>query len=133
MKKLLILLAGTFLLTGCSKNAEQIDVAKKKLADAGVKDADTYSFKVTELQDKYAYQKIAAHYLKVYDTDLLLNVEKAKTDLQESKNYIEKAKNPENKTFFQVNAYQLAATDTVHQAIVYLNDKNDVIGFEHLK
>lgn len=133
MKKLLYIIATGLLLTACTKNAEQIDIAKKKLAEAGTTDLENYKYKVAEVKDAEAYRKIAGHYLELYDINMLNNTEDAKSNLEDSKSYIEKAKHPENKIFFQVDAYQLVATDTVHKKIVFLNDKNAVLYFANLK
>jgi len=136
MKKLLLGIGCCILFAACTKNAEQIDVVKTKMK-TGWKMTDEeiskYKFKTDEVLDKDVYNIISKGYTKRYHEYADTNIEMAKFNVDEAGKFIALAEKASNKTFFIVKAYSLAAGDTIHNKIFYIDDKNLIIDTSNLK
>ncbi len=134
MKKFFLLLSGVMLVASCSKNAEQVDAAKAKLAELGDKNVEQLDFTVTEVKSLDVYKKISTSYQRSYrNLSELGELDAAGKQLETSSKYLTLAENNPDKTFYIVTGLQVAAGDTIHKKIFYIDDKNQVIDFENLK
>ena len=129
MKKLLVAAGCLFLLAACTKHAEQIDVAKTKMKTWNLPEEEisSYKFQTDEALDKDVYKIIAADYTKLYHQYQNTNLDMAETNLTEAGKYIGLAEKASNKTFYIVKAYSIAAGDTIHKKIFFIDDKNAIV------
>jgi len=134
MKRFLITLSFASLLIACGQNSAQIDAAKNKLAELGVSDPGKYEYKASEVSGLDVYKKIATKYTnQSHDLKDIGDYEGASKKIEESNKNLTLAEANKDKKFGIVNAYELAAGDTLHKIILYVDDKNTVIDFENLK
>lgn len=131
MKKLLLLAVGSMLVLSCTKNAEQVEASKKKLADLGIEKAilDKHKFTVNEVFDKDVYKKIENKLQRNADELKELGEYEASTKkLNEISKYLDLRDKATNKTFYIVDAYRVEG-DTLNKSQLYLDDKNNVLDF----
>ena len=129
MKKTILLLSLSVSILSCSKNSEQIEAVKKDLLSHNASELELkdYKFEVFEISDKDAYDniiKIKQGYQKEYFSE---EISKEITTYLDS---LGKASG--NKKFFKVHYYRIAS-DTLNNGFVFLNDKNQKIGFQYKK
>ena len=129
MKKTILLLSLSVSILSCSKNSEQIEAVKKDLLSHNASELELkdYKIEVFEISDKDAYDniiKIKQGYQKEYFSE---EISKEITTYLDS---LGKASG--NKKFFKVHYYRIAS-DTLNNGFVFLNDKNQKIGFQYKK
>lgn len=135
MKKITLVFVLSIAFFSCSKNNEQVEIAKNKLKEQGKADIEIQStkFDVVEMIDKDVYNIL-------YDkkNKAILETVSVGGDYKEmendSKKLASEIRNSKGeKKFFKVHFYRLADKDTVSNSILFLNDKNEEIGFDYLK
>lgn len=135
MKKIILVLGISMTLFSCSKNSEQVEIAKNKLKQQGKAEIEIQNtkFDVVEMIDKDVYNIL-------YDkkNKAILETVSVGGDYKEmendSKKLASEIRNSKGeKKFFKVHFYRLADKDTVSNSILFLNDKNEEIGFDYLK
>ena len=129
MKKTILLLSLSVSILSCTKNSEQIEAVKKDLLSHNATELELkdYKFEVFEISDKDAYDniiKIKQGYQKEYFSE---EISKEVTKYLDS---LGKASG--NKKFYKVHYYRIAS-DTLNNGFVFLNDKNQKIGFQYKK
>lgn len=137
MKKIILGLALSIAFASCSKNSEQIEVAKKDLKKSSTPDSEieNYKYDVVEIADRDIY-KILSDLRKKRSKEFygVGSFENASEQMDLASVYLdslEKAKG--DKFFYKVHFYRTVDKDTVSESILYLNDKNQKIGSEYLK
>jgi len=134
MKKIILFVTGTMLFVSCSKNAEQIDAAKAKLADMGDKNAEQLDYTVTEVNSLDFYKKVSRSYRNSAEMlGELGEYDAAGEELKKSSKFLELADKDSDETYYIVTGLKVAAGDTIHRKIFYVDDKNQVVEFENLK
>jgi hypothetical protein len=129
MKKTILLLSLSVSILSCSKNSEQIEAVKKDLLSHNVTELELkdYKFEVFEISDRDAYDniiKIKQGYQKKY---FLEEINK------EVIRYLDSLGNASgNIKFYKVHYYRIA-NDTLNNGFVFLNNKNQKIGFQYKK
>lgn len=135
MKKIILVLGISMTLFSCSKNSKQVEIAKNKLKQQGKAEIEIQNtkFDVVEMIDKDVYNIL-------YDkkNKAILETVSVGGDYKEmendSKKLASEIRNSKGeKKFFKVHFYRLADKDTVSNSILFLNDKNEEIGFDYLK
>lgn len=135
MKKIILTLAVAIFLASCSKNSEQIEIAKQDLKSDGKteKEIESTKYDVIELIDKDAYSILVDLKNKAIIETISVggNADNVKKEAVELEKKISESNG--TKIFYKVHFYRLVDKDTVSNSILYLDDKNKKIGFQYLK
>ena len=135
MKNIILVLSIAMSFASCSKNGEQIEVAKNKLKQQGKSETEIQDtkFNVVEMIDKDVYNILYDKKNKTIIETMSVGGDYKQME-KESENLASEIRNSKGeKKFFKVQFFRLADKDTVSNSIIYLNDKNEELGFEYLK
>jgi len=142
MKKVYLLTLISIVLLSCSKNTEQIDIAKsvieKRMSDIEKKDI---KYTCIEISDREAYNEIFKFHEKKYNSaknnyDEYSNVaflnEASKFLKLQSEDQKELAKSKGEKIYFKITGIK-TIPDTILHTKVYLDNNNKIINTQYLK
>jgi len=144
MKKIYLILGLSMLMFSCSKNSEQIDIAKSMI-EKNVSDIEKKDIKYTcvEISDREAYNEIFKFHEKKYKramqnydehsevSNSYLN-EASKFQKLQSEDQKELAKSKGEKTYFKITGIK-TIPDTILHTKVYLDNNNKIINTQYLK
>lgn len=135
MKKLIIAAFIALALTSCTKHGEQIEVAKNKMKSWNIseKDIDGYTFVTAEISDKEMYSKLSGKYLAKSNEYKDSDLDAAAFALKKAGEFTDMIGKASDKRFYIVKATAVAAGDTIHKKIFYIDDKNEIIDMDNLK
>ena len=137
MKKSIIILLLAIVTVSCEKYSDQLEVVKSDMKSKKItseKEMELCQFQVSEVLGKDAMQsKKTAFYKSFTDLTDFGKPEGAKVYLDSINSIDKNYDSVKDKLFHKIEAYRLAANDTVFKRVYYLDDKNSIYDVKWIK